>query len=258
LSFYEKRYEKQVKPLRTATANMLAQSEKVLNNILSILKDMATSRATRSPDKYIASAQKIEKIYRSYDRSFKAYYSDKIKPFERFFQPEQEIPASKEEMSVNWPFSEFNKVPASVPDLDLPYAKQVAPDVKSREEALSKLDKKYGPVNYQDATGNIPIDLVNPKIPSPLKPPTNVGQIIPPPLDTEPNLPPNMEKDEPKTPLVPKKSHEQFYNSLQSMADEHPTIVASFIRKYAQSIQNSDPETAIKLLSISKRANIQG
>ena len=184
LSFYEKRYEKQVKPLRAATANMLVQSERVLNHILSTLKEMATARATRSPDKYIASAQKIEKAYRSYDQAFKAYYSDKIKPFEKFFHTEQEVPASKEEMGVNWPFSEFNKAPKPVPDLDLPYSKPVSPDTKSSEDVLSKLDKKYGPVSAPEQ-GNIPIDLVNPNIPSPPKIPTNVGQEIPPPPDTE-------------------------------------------------------------------------
>jgi predicted DNA-binding ribbon-helix-helix protein len=64
-----------------------------------------------------------------------------------------------------------------------------------------------------------------------------------------------MDPDEPLTLRSPKKdgeikanSHENFYNSLQSMANEDPIIVASFIRKYAESIQNSDIETAIKLM----------
>ena len=251
LSFYEKRYEKQVKPLRAATTSMLAQSERVLNHILTTLKEMASSRATRNPDKYIAGAQKIQKIYQSYDQTFKAYYSDKIKPFEKFFQNEQEVavsPATQEERGPNWPFSEFNKAPVSVPDLDLPYSKQT-PEAKNRENALSKLDKKYGPPDAQPT---------QPNIPQPPATPTNVGPVIPPPPDTEPNLPPNFpphkDPDMPET-LRPKKSHEQFYNSLQSMADEHPTIVASFIRKYAQSIQGSDPETAIRLLQVVKSRN---
>ena len=230
LSFYEKRYEKQVKPLRAATANMLAQSEKVLNNILSLLKEMATARATRSPDKYINAAQKIDKIYRSYDQSFKAYYTDKIKPFEKFFQAEP----AKQVDDVGIGKQEVPATPREAPELDFPPGKN---EEANKDWPFSEFNKK--PVNIPPA----------PKVP------TNVGPEIPPPPmppDTQPELPPNMKSDEPET-LKPKKSHEQFYASLQSMADEHPTIVASFIRKYAQSIQSNDPETAVKLMMTLKQ-----
>lgn len=246
LSFYEKRYDKQVKPLRSATVNILLQSEKVLNNILSVLKEMATARATRSPDKYISAAGKIEKVYRNYDQSFKAYYSDKIKPFEKFFTQEQ----SKQVDNGGVGGQDIPVAPREVPELNFQTPKQNPQTLNQPQDTLSKLDEKYGPV-----------DLVNPNIPKDPKIPSGTGQTIPgvrqilPPHDTVPSPKPNMDPDEPLTLRSPKKdgeikanSHENFYNSLQSMANEDPIIVASFIRKYAESIQNSDIETAIKLM----------
>src|SRR6185369_14522730 len=48
-------------------------------------------------------------------------------------------------------------------------------------------------------------------------------------------------------------THEKFYQSLESMGQEDPRILCSYIAKYATSIQGDDPETAIALFSIVKR-----
>ena len=47
-------------------------------------------------------------------------------------------------------------------------------------------------------------------------------------------------------------SHQSFYDMLESLADESPVILAAFIKKYAKSIELTDPETSIKLFNISK------
>lgn len=54
----------------------------------------------------------------------------------------------------------------------------------------------------------------------------------------------------------PVHAHKKFYESLEKLADESPLVLASFITRYARSIQSQDPETAIALLQISK--NIRG
>lgn len=48
------------------------------------------------------------------------------------------------------------------------------------------------------------------------------------------------------------RAHVKFLNSLQSMSNEDPFILSSYIKKYASSIETSDPTTAIKLFNIAK------
>ncbi len=47
-------------------------------------------------------------------------------------------------------------------------------------------------------------------------------------------------------------AHQNFLHMLQSMSSERPEVLASFISKYARSIQHKDPQTAIHLLQIVK------
>jgi hypothetical protein len=47
-------------------------------------------------------------------------------------------------------------------------------------------------------------------------------------------------------------THAAFYESLQSMSNESPLILASYINKYARAIQGTDPATSIKLFGISR------
>jgi hypothetical protein len=81
LAAWEKRYPKQVGKLKNDTISMLKRSESLMTNVLSILKDMATARATRNVDKYLLGADKIVKLYSSYDIGFKEYYNANVKGF---------------------------------------------------------------------------------------------------------------------------------------------------------------------------------
>ncbi len=56
LGFYEKRYGKQVEGLKKATEKMLGDSQKLLSNILLLLTEMASARASRNPDRYVKAA----------------------------------------------------------------------------------------------------------------------------------------------------------------------------------------------------------
>jgi hypothetical protein len=47
-------------------------------------------------------------------------------------------------------------------------------------------------------------------------------------------------------------AHRNFYNTLSKMSGESPAVLALFIKKYAASIQKSDPASAIQLLNVAK------
>jgi hypothetical protein len=81
LAAWEKRYPKQVGKLKNDTNSMLKRSESLMANVLSVLKDMATARATRNVDKYLIGADKIVKLYNAYDVGFKEYYNSNVKGF---------------------------------------------------------------------------------------------------------------------------------------------------------------------------------
>ncbi len=53
--------------------------------------------------------------------------------------------------------------------------------------------------------------------------------------------------------LQNKYNHQSFYESLQSLSNEDPRILAAYISKYAKSIQKNDLATAVKLFNIVKR-----
>jgi hypothetical protein len=48
-------------------------------------------------------------------------------------------------------------------------------------------------------------------------------------------------------------AHKRFMQSLEAMGGEDPRILASYISKYATSIQKDDPETAINLFTVAKQ-----
>lgn len=255
LAFYEKRYPKEIGKLKKDTANLLAKSESVLSNFLTSLKEMATARATRNVDTYMRAASKVSSVYDNYNNLFKDYYNSNVKGFlDKISMPTEKV----EEKGLGK--TEIPVTSKNIPDLDLP-EKQIE---------------------------NEPIDLVNPKIPGPPRVPSNLGPPVPitPPPDTEPNLiPPNMESnpslghtmvgvapqgnpprqtltgisehdnddnESSRATLPQVSSHKSFFKSLTSLSQENPVILASYIKKYAQSIQGSDPIMAIKLLQVVK------
>lgn len=56
---------------------------------------------------------------------------------------------------------------------------------------------------------------------------------------------------------VPKISHINFYNQLESLSkDQSPEILAKYIKKYAYSIKAKDPKTAIKLFDLANKIEV--
>lgn len=240
LSAWEKRYPKQVGKLKKDISFLLSSSERLFSTLNSTLKEMATARATRHPDKYIESSHKITKAYDSYDKVFRDFYEANVKGFlekQQFVQPPAEVPAQP--------------TPQSAP--------QSAP--QSTPEQSSKVEKSVDPLSFADTVPlispqsqeNIPFDLVN-KI--------DKTDPVPPPNMTSDPITPNVTNIKKMTPeemrafeaehLKDTLTHYKFYNALQKMSTESQYVLASFIRRYASTIKNSDPKTAIKLFQISR------
>jgi hypothetical protein len=272
LAFYEKRYPKEVNRLKKDTSNLLAKSEVMLAQLLTSLKEMAGARAVRNVDKYISAADRVTKGYGSYDQLFRDYYNNNVKGF---LEKVELVTPTKKIDEAGLGKTEIKT--KEVPDLDLPVPGNRIPTTG-----------EFGAVSIPPTQPEI--DFENPSIPGPPPLPSNLGPAVPitPAPDTMRSLPPSdMESNPPvgqtmmgvappaNPPMVPRQTmmgippqgqspttprntlpqtsaHQNFMQSLESLAGEDPRIVSSYIKKYAQSIQGQDPETAIRLLQISK------
>ena len=289
LGFYEKRYPKQVRALKAAAGRMITRSQAALGIILSALKDMASARAARNPDRYVQAASKIEKAYGAYDASFKEFYNGNVKEYERFFKanPElaKEAPAGEEtgDGSSEEPRDTDPGMspPSGVGDrtTHAPTGDTVPPeqdtyrptgdsDVPTPMPAIPKArSKEFGPdiENYMNQLHQIQQDSNAPTEHAP--PPSGVPGV---PGASSPQPPPKSgptmmgvapQANPPKNLTIPygpgmstpaKSAHQNFYESLEAMSGEHPHVVAAYISKYASLIQYSDPTTAIQLFKIAK------
>lgn len=263
LSFYEKRYPKQVGALRNAAAKMVARSQALLGIVLSSLKEMASARAARNPDKYIQAAKKVEKGFLAYDTSFKEFYNGNVKQYEKFFaaQP-KEVPADKapESVAVVPPGSDPNTpttsttIPSPGPGVSTvvptgeaaPIAR--TPGAPLGEDLMGYLDQAKTIQNTSPTTPAPAATQSGMQSVEPGKPSTMIG-VAP---EANPRHGTVPYETQAANNLPPMLSHGKFWESLQSMSGEHPAILSSFIKKYAQGIQGSDPATAVQLLQIAK------
>lgn len=223
LAAWEKRYPNKIKKLKNDTISLLAQSDKLLNTIISNLKEMDRARTVRNPDKYIISAERIINLFKNYDTNFKEYYENNVKGF----LEKQEFFAPTKIDTTNTP-NELGKKEITAPELSATVPASPLPG------AL---------------------------IPTPSKIPSlpPVPQLKPTELDksTTPTTEPPF--DQTRTTQMdiklPEKStgaHRKFFDSLESMSNESPILLAMHINKYAKSIWSIDPDVAIELFKISK------
>lgn len=269
LGAWEKRYPKQVAALKKSSATILSQSEKLLSAVLSVLKEMASARAVRNPDKYILAASKIIKAYENYDNSFKAYYENHVKPFEKVidgFAPkkvdnsDKPVELGDKEIAPDSDVDSKDLIVPTLPSNNLP--KDLSP-----QSVLSKSPSVVFPLT-QKAPSSV-IDLAPEEIET--VPPSQTQRV----RDTEPSPSPagDTEPSPPNTEIAPAptsgpvlskfksdevaeqmwgKAHRNFYESLSKMSGESPAVLSLFIKKYASNIQKSDPATAIQLLNVAK------
>lgn len=242
LAAWEKKYPKEIKALRDGGSKLLDHADVLLANSISVLKEMATARATRRPDEYMDLAGKIKADFNKFDASFKAYYQNAITPWMKI---KDEVEAAQKA-----------KEPAATPSSD--------PSTGKTELGAEPPPPAPGSPSGSPVSGVPPMGggfmTVKPNILAPSAPPAVAPPPAPPTSDEAPDtlkdpsvVPPgNQVRIAPDPPRV-RVGHEQFYKSLESMSQEDPRILCSYIAKYATVIQGDDPETAIALFSIVKR-----
>lgn len=275
LRFYDKRYGKErlIKALRSGVTNGIRDGERLLGKVLVSLGEMATARATRNPDKYSEGINKIKGAFGVYDASFKAFYNDVVKPVSDKLVPEksEEIPTTEQAGATEIDDRDTNPVPpplpsqVPVPSLPVPgrdSAHPITEDAptpssvpRDRPQEFGHDIEEYMRQLENQSVHTSPSVPPSPAVPGAVSPlgksgPTMFG--VAPPAN-----PPKMEtipygSGMTAAPKVPVLAHKNFYASLESMSGEHPQILANYISKYAQSIQGTDPATAIKLLQIAK------
>jgi hypothetical protein len=218
LAAWEKKYGKQIKDLKEGGEKLIADAQRLLDNTLSYLKQMATARAVRRPDEYVEIANKIKAEFNRFDsgdKGFRNYYNTAVVPWLKIKDeveakenaaPAPAVPANKEVPDLNVPAAKppVSNAPAVPPGASPPFPPTPAEEEKKEEEKDTEEEKKEEE------------------------------------KDTDPTIK-----------VAP--AHQRFYQSLQSLGNENPLILAKYIAKYAASIQHSDPGTAIDLLKIVKK-----
>ena len=244
LAAWEKRYPKQVSKLKKETVNLLSSSEKLFGILLNSLKEMAGDRASRNVDNYMKSAHKINSVYENYNTGFKTYYQENVKGFlmQTDFLPKEEtapavkVPDSKElgQQEVGQsPTPTLNQVPSpAVLDSTAPSTIPAPPPGGMSMGPPPMSASLYDQIMTPGATPGLqpaPMPAAPPAPPAAVPAPGRQPVMMPPPL-----------------------AHRKFYDTLEALSGEDPLLLASFIRKYAAKIQNSDPETSINLFKIAR------
>lgn len=228
LMAWEKKYPKQTKELREGGLRLIESAEGMLANVISALKEMATARAIRRPDDYMEAAQKIKKEFDRFDisdKGFKAYYNNTVVPVLKI---KDEI-ESKEQANATKPVVVPTTQPTDKVELGGPIAPgPITPPLGGPPGASPPFTPPAPEENGPDTERNIPIPLTP-------KPPGEVS-----------NLPAGAK-------VRVAASHQKFLQSLEAMSGEDPRILTSFISKYAASIKDQDPETAITLIALVKK-----
>jgi len=235
LAAWEKKYPKEIKALRDGGFKLLDQADSVLASTISVMKDMATARATRRPDDYMDYANKIKQDFNKFDAAFKSYYQNAVMPWMRI-KDQMEAELAKQQAAQQSSNPNVGKTELGT-DPTVPPTPGGPPSGPSGGSPIPPMGGGF----------------INPH---PGAPPVPVA--APPVEEAAPDTLPGGYQPEAKVRIAPEPpkvrvAHEQFYKSLEAMAGEDPRVLCGYIAKYAKSIQGDDPETAISLFSIVKK-----
>lgn len=246
LAAWEKKYPKETKALRDGGTKLLDHADALFSNSLSVLKEMATARATRRPDEYMDLAAKIKADFNKFDAGFKSYYQNAITPWMKIKDEVEAAQKAKEPAAA--PGGPTGKTELGAePTQPTPGG---GPGSPSTPVALPNVPPMGGGFITVKPTG-LPPGASPPFAPPPQAPPVSDEAPDTLPGGFQPGTKVRVAPPEP--PKVRVGSHSNFYESLESMSGEDPRVLCSYISKYATSIQGDDPETAIALFSIVKK-----
>jgi hypothetical protein len=246
-SLWEKRYPKKVNEIKNGLTAIFQKSESLFDTIISSLKEMAAGRSVRNVDSYMKGASKITAAFASYDKQFKAFYNTVLHKYiaelEKYnvrqaTQTATELGAQSPPVGsspiVGPPVAgETPAGPVSAVDVVAP----VTPVDNSTMGALSRLEKTRQEAEKRESAQK-GIQPLPSQIPS--------EQI---------ELARAQEAATPSPEPIKYRvaTHQKFYSSLQSLSNESPMMLALFIKKYANSIKITDPNTSSKLFKIAQQ-----
>lgn len=236
LAAWEKRYPQIVAKIRDGAIEQLESSQNLLNEVLTLLKEMASSRAARNIDAYLNTSKQVVNAFKKFDTGgksggFRGFYNIAVKPWmDKQRQLEQETQAettSSTAKAVTEMMTEQGKKnleqEEEVPETDSPSSVILPPSPAV-------------PVGVEPPEGATPLPAQTP--------------VVPPSL---PGPRPFKSDEVAKELFGPKKSsYDAFVDSLEIFANEDSSLLAAHISRYASSIQAEQPEIAVKLFKISK------
>lgn len=281
LSSWEKRYPSKVKDLKLDTIAIINESEKLLGVLLASLSQMDTARAARNPENYMKISNKIIDAFKKYDdgdKGFKNFYEKNVKGFlekQEFFAPTKIDNSNKPQELGNQNIS-F--------ELDLPKKQNPStvddPNILNEPPTNRSNTVFQSPMNVSVPISNGPVSGDGKTEPNPVPPQHNPGETI---STDNPQMNLNFEKANPvMNPGYPvsnlrkqtpeelqhmeefnKKhdpntavAHQDFYESLQRLANDAPQLMGPYIKKYAKYIQSKDLNTAIELFKLAKSIEV--
>lgn len=213
---WEKKYPKEVEKWRSGSNLMLTNSKDLYTNLIEQLKIMAKARSVRNLDKYVEAAEALVPQITNFDKSFRDYYTNAIKPLVAKLELDNpNKPEEKnEEVSEQLQNQEIDvEVEEMGPETDKSPGNIAGPQT---DPGLKKMFNKLPlPSEVSDEESG-PVGLLNPQ---PLK-----------------------------------SAHEEFYSRLTKIASEkNINDVKNFIQKYAKVIENKDFATSLKLKSLAAK-----
>lgn len=249
LAAWEARYPKVVQKLKENTLLMLNKSHGVYSTVLAQLDEMASARASRNIDQYMAAAKVITTALEKYDVAFREYYTKDVKPWMDKTEVFAEQDAAAESTAPPGITPAVVGVPGVGEGVAGPRPTLEMPPLPGA--TVPAVPAVTAPVVTAPAVDNGPPTQPNPPVVSP------AAQLAQEKAQAGAEAALAQAKKFKQMPKVNKAddavtAHAKFYRTLETLSGESPAILVNYINKYAKSIQTTDPETSIKLFSISK------
>ena len=246
LAAWEKRYPQEVGKIKSGVSSILQRSESLFDTLISSLKEMARARSTRDLNTYIKEIGRVKKSFEIYENGkggFKDVYNgtlknwvDKMARLEQTTSappPETTAPTAPAPGATNLGKTEIAVEPAPAPTPSAPAPTVPAPTVMTGPAGNLPpgAGPPFAPAPHAVEEEEAPVTLRDPSVQSP-------------PIEGK--------RPEKAPEELLKTQHRKFFASLESLSNESPLLLASYINKYARSVQISDPDTAIQLFKIAK------
>jgi hypothetical protein len=249
LKSWEKRYEDRVKPFREGVTKLLDSSTMLFSTVMEHLKTMGSLRASRKIDAYIEEAKKIKQAFMPYDKEFRAFYNSTIKPW-------VEAERKKQEEMAKAYLPTPGAAPAGPTTENVPPLSGAFQPPPGAGQTGTTLPGVGGPGTREmrpPAVPEIPDTGITNPVPAPEE---EIGyksnQVFDDIVREQQERAKARDEAAKQAGLPPTQSSGNFLESLQSLGQEDPKVLAVYISKYARSIQGDDPETAIQLFKIAK------